>query len=91
VAFWVHVSPGARRPGVGGVHGDALRVAVREPPSEGRANRACIVALAAALGVKRGDVEMESGSTHRRKAVRVAGPPETLEARLRGLASGPPR
>jgi uncharacterized protein YggU (UPF0235/DUF167 family) len=34
------------RVGMSGVHGDALRVAVLAPPIEGRANAACLEALA---------------------------------------------
>ena len=36
LGFWIHVSPRARREGVGGRHGDALRVAVKEPPVNGK-------------------------------------------------------
>ncbi|HEU4431426.1 MAG TPA: DUF167 domain-containing protein, partial [Myxococcota bacterium] len=46
IAFWIRASPGARREAVGGSHGDALRVAVSAPPVDGRANAACVAALA---------------------------------------------
>lgn len=87
IAFWIHVSPRARRAGVGGAHGDALRVAVREPPVGGAANAACARAVAAALGVRRGEVEIDPGATGRRKRVRVQGDPRALAARVRGLAT----
>lgn len=88
VAFWIHVSPRARRPQLGGVHGDALRVAVSEPPSAGAANEACARALSRALGVPRAAVQLDPASRGRRKRVRIDGDPERLVAGLLGLASG---
>lgn len=88
LSFWIHVTPRAARERVGGVHGDALRVAVQEPPVEGAANAACVRALARALGVPRGNVALDAGAKGRRKAVRVAGDPQVLEATLRRLAGG---
>lgn len=86
IAFWIHVSPGARREAVGGAHGDALRVAVQAPPVEGRANAACIEALAAAFGVKRGAVALDPAARGRRKRVSIAGEPGALAAQLATLA-----
>jgi uncharacterized protein (TIGR00251 family) len=88
VAFWIHVSPRSRRPKVGGIHGDALRVAVSEPPIDGAANEGCAKALARALGVRRTAVALDPASTGRRKRVRIDGDFEALAERLLGLASG---
>ena len=87
VAFWIHVSPRSRRPTVGGVHGDALRVAVSEPPIDGAANEGCAKALARALGVRRTAVALDPASTGQRKRVQIDGDPEALTKRLWGLAS----
>ena len=88
IAFWIHVSPRASRERVGGVHGDALRVAVQAPPVEGAANAACVHAIARALGVARSAVAIDPASRGRRKLVRVIGPAAELESALRGLAGG---
>jgi uncharacterized protein (TIGR00251 family) len=87
VAFWIHVTPRARRPAVAGCHGDALRVTVAAPPANGLANAACVRALAEALGVKRSAVELDPGSRGRRKRVQVTGDPDALAARLKALAT----
>ena len=87
VAFFIHVTPRARRPGVGGCQADALRVRVGAPPADGLANAACVDALAKALGVRRGAVTLDPRSRNRRKRVQVEGDPERLETRLARLAS----
>jgi uncharacterized protein (TIGR00251 family) len=87
IAFWIHVSPRARRARIGGAHGDALRVAVQAPPAQGRANAACVEALAAAFGVPRAAVSLDPVSRGRRKRVQVAGNAAELAERLAALAS----
>jgi uncharacterized protein (TIGR00251 family) len=85
-SFWIHVSPRARREGVGGRHGDALRVAVRAAPEAGRANAACVAALAEAFGVARADVTLDPRSSGRRKRVRIEGDTALLARRFEVLA-----
>jgi hypothetical protein len=85
IGFWIHVTPRSKRPGVGGAHGDALRVAVSAPPVEGQANEACARALAEAFGVARRAVEIDAGARGRRKKVAMIGEPGALERRLRTL------
>jgi uncharacterized protein (TIGR00251 family) len=89
LAFWIHVTPRARREAVGGHQGDALRVAVKAPPVGGKANAACVEALAEAFGVERRDVEIHSGARGRRKRVRVSGETRALEEKLQKLAGTP--
>jgi hypothetical protein len=71
---------------VGGRRGDALRVAVRAAPEAGRANAACVAALAAAFGVARAHVALDPRSTGRRKRVRIEGDADRLRSRLEALA-----
>ena len=40
MGFWIHVTPRARTESVAGCQGDALRVAVKAPPVDGKANQA---------------------------------------------------
>jgi hypothetical protein len=89
LAFWIHVTPRARRPAVGGRHGDALRVAVAAAPADGRANAACLAALAEAFGVRARDVALCAGARGRRKRVQIAGDPAALASRLEALAGAP--
>jgi len=48
-------------------------VAVREPATDGRANRAVVEAVAAALGVARAQVRIAGGAASRHKLVEVDG------------------
>jgi uncharacterized protein (TIGR00251 family) len=86
----VKVQPRARRAGLGGTapaaDGSRLRVAVTEPPEDGRANRAVCLALARALDVAPSAVEVTQGAGAREKTVRVAGDPAALTARLEEMA-----
>ncbi|HEX2420685.1 MAG TPA: DUF167 domain-containing protein [Acidimicrobiia bacterium] len=69
----VHVQPGARNNRIVGRQGDALKVSVREPPADGRANAAVARMLASWLGVAAGSITLVAGRTSRRKRFFVAG------------------
>src|SRR2546422_414420 len=82
----VRAQPGARRAGVQGEQGGALKVAVTAPPEDGRANRALVEALAEALKVRRSQVELLSGQTARDKRFLIRGVTrEELEQRVAAL------
>lgn len=70
----LHIQPGASRTECAGVHGDAHRIRLAAPPVDGRANAALVAFLADAFGVRRRDVEIVSGSSARRKIVRISAP-----------------
>lgn len=69
----VRAQPRARKAGVQGEQGGALKVAVTAPPEDGRANQALAAALAAALGLRRSQVELFSGASSRDKKFLVRG------------------
>ena len=84
----VHLVPGAARAGLGGLHGEALRVRVGARPREGAANRELLALLARVLGVRPGALELEAGARGREKRVRVRGlPAETVRERLAAVLS----
>jgi uncharacterized protein (TIGR00251 family) len=86
VRFAVHVQPRARKPGIDGTHGDALRVRVQAPPVEGAANEAVVAVIAAALGVPARAVRIAAGQGSRQKLVDVDGI-DAPAARARLLAT----
>ena len=87
----VRVQPGARVAGLVGREADgALKVKVREPAREGRANQAVEALLAERLRVPPSTVRVVRGAASRNKWIEVVGlEPETLEARLRAALEAP--
>ncbi|MDQ6611111.1 MAG: DUF167 domain-containing protein [Gemmatimonadota bacterium] len=73
VQLTLHVQPGARRTGVVGIHGDALKVAVKARPVDGRANDAITAVVARAFELPLSAVSIVSGHSARRKVVALAG------------------
>lgn len=82
----VRAQPGARKTGIQGIHGAALKVAVQAPPEDGRANAALVAVLREAFGLKRSQVELHSGQASRDKVFLLRGTTATeVVARLTQL------
>lgn len=73
VTLRVQVAPGAGRSAVVGRHGDALKLRVAAPPTQGRANDAAGALLAETFGLKARQVELVAGETSRSKRFRLSG------------------
>lgn len=73
IRFRVRVSPGAKRAGMGGVHDGSLKIAVTQPPENGKANQAVIHAIAKRLGVSKSSVTVVSGLSSRVKTLQAVG------------------
>jgi len=71
--FQVKVQPRAKKNGITGKLGEALKLSITAPPIEGRANEACIAFFAELLNVPRSSVTIAAGLSGRNKAIRVAG------------------
>jgi uncharacterized protein (TIGR00251 family) len=87
----VRAQPGARRAGVVGEQGGALKVAVTAPPRDGRANEALTAVLREALGLKRSQLQLVAGTTSRDKRFLVRGlTRDELTMRLRAAGAENP-
>jgi uncharacterized protein (TIGR00251 family) len=84
------VSPGARRTGVVGLHGDRLKVRVAAAPEKGAANLELIAFLARALNLSKNAFRL-LGAASRSKTVEIHDCPPDLEARLEGLLAATPK
>jgi len=69
----VRAQPGARKAGVVGEQGGALKIAVTAPPEDGRANQALTELLRDWLRLKRSQVELAGGATNRNKQFLIRG------------------
>lgn len=73
VTFGIKVHPRAKKNAISGEVGGALKVSLTAPPTDGRANDACIEFFAKLLKVPRTSVTIASGRSSRNKVIRVAG------------------
>lgn len=73
VTFSLRLHPRARKNAITGVLGDALKLSLTAPPTQGRANDACIEFLAEVLRLPRSSVTIAAGHASRNKVVRVSG------------------
>ena len=69
----VRVVPNARMDGPDGLHGAALKLRLRAPPVDGKANEALVRLLATLCDLPRSKVILISGETSRDKRVLIAG------------------
>lgn len=69
----IRVVPRASRDGVAGSHGDALKIRLRAPPVDQKANEALRRFLADRLDLPRSAMVLESGAGARNKRIRVTG------------------
>jgi len=86
-ALRVHLQPGAGCDAVAGRYGDALKIALKAPPVDGKANAALRRFLADALGVTLAAVVINHGSASRNKTVTVNGITPEEAYRLLEVAS----
>lgn len=85
VMLSVRVTPRSAHDEVAGWDGDVLRVRLRAPPVEGRANEALRRLLAAELGIPAGRVRVVSGASARTKRIWIEGAnAEDIATRLGG-------
>jgi len=82
VIFLVRVQPRTRKDEIVGEMDGALKIRLRAPALEGRANEALVEFLAGALSTSRAAVRILTGERSRMKRVEVRG---VTEERVRGL------
>ncbi len=73
ITLALHVQPGAKRSGIAGLHGAALKIRLSAPPIEGRANEALLKFIAALFDVPLRQVELKQGGQSRHKVVAISG------------------
>ena len=73
VMLSVHACPRAAQDQVQGLHGDAVKIRLRAPPADGRANNALIALLSKILDVPARDLIIVAGHSARRKRVAIVG------------------
>ena len=75
VILTIRAIPRTSKNEIQGLHGDALKVRLRAPPVDGKANEALLDFLSKTLGVPRRQLALVSGQTSRQKRIAVTGIP----------------
>lgn len=79
----VRVSPRAKASQVEGPYGDELKIRLKAPPVDGKANDELVRFLAAQLGCAKSQVRLTGGMTSRSKSLEISSlGPEQVAARL---------
>jgi uncharacterized protein len=82
------VQPGAKKNEIVGPHGDALKLRLKAPPVEGKANAALLQFFAQTLGVRQAGCTLIAGDTSRAKRLHVRGLTKSLALiKLKPLAN----
>jgi uncharacterized protein len=84
----VRVIPNASKTDLAGRRGEALKVKVREPALEGRANAALIAFLSDTLGCPKSAIRVARGETSRDKTIAITLPDADHPGALRRLGLG---
>jgi hypothetical protein len=85
VMLSVHACPRAAQDQVQGLYGNAVKIRLRAPPADGRANDALIALLSRILDVPARDLIIVAGHSSRRKRVAIAGVTEAVVQAKLGL------
>lgn len=69
LTLYCHVQPGAKQNQLTGQYDGCLKIQLKTPPVEGKANRALIDYLANLCGVRKSQVSIKRGLTSRKKTI----------------------
>ncbi|MBE0448346.1 MAG: YggU family protein [Actinobacteria bacterium] len=81
----VWIQPRASRTMLIGIYGDNVKIAIKSPPIEDRANEECIEFLSTILGLPKRQFKIKSGRRGRRKKIYINEvAPDEVVANLQG-------
>lgn len=73
VTIAIRAQPGAKKNAIQGEQNGRLKIAVQAPPEDGRANDAILELLRKSWNLKRSQVDLLTGATHREKVILIRG------------------
>lgn len=76
----VKIQPGASRSEFAGLHGESLKLRIRAPAIEGRANDELVAFVSYSFGTSKNRVSIERGGLGRMKSLRIQAPGQLPEA-----------
>ena len=78
----IWVSPNAGQTKINGLYGNHVRLAVKAPAVDGKANQAVVEALAKILRIKKNEIEIVTGKTGRNKQIAIKLSEEEIVAKI---------
>lgn len=78
----IRVVPNAPKSATAGAYGDGVKIKIKAPAMDGKANAELIKFLSGFFGVSKGDIEIIFGETSRDKLVRVSNASNCIEKLL---------
>ncbi len=74
IILFVHCRPNAKKTCFDGMYGDnALKLSLKAPPVDNKANKEAISYIAGVLGISKGDVMLKAGRSARKKSFLIRG------------------
>lgn len=74
LTLFCHLQPNASRSEFAGQHGERLKIRIKAPPVDGKANAELIKFLAKQFGVSKANVVITQGEGSRQKTVNISSP-----------------
>jgi uncharacterized protein len=68
----IYVQPGAKKNEIVGLHNGALKIKIKAPPEDGRANEELIKFLSEVLGIPQRQISLISGLKNRNKKISIS-------------------
>lgn len=75
----VYIQPGAKKNEIVGLHNGALKIKIKAPPVDGKANETLIDFLADFFGVPKKRLEIISGEKSRNKKISISGEDQKIK------------
>jgi len=72
----LHVVPNSSENKICGLYGDALKIKIKAPPTEGKANEEIISFFSGLLSIPNRDIKILHGSTGQKKLIEISISPE---------------
>ena len=69
IVIKIHVVPNSSKTQIIGEHGDRLKIKIKAPPVDGKANEEVIDFLCEKLGIKKNQAELVAGQTSKSKNI----------------------
>jgi uncharacterized protein (TIGR00251 family) len=84
----LHIQPGAKQSAFAGLHGERLKIRIKAPPVDGKANAELLRFIAEEFSLAKSQITIISGELGRQKTIKIEGVatlPEALQNHLATL------